>query len=453
MKNKYINWDENEFEKYQKEIFDIEENKNSILSLIDFKKIKTLSNEGLLKNVPFAIKDNFAITSTVTTSGSKILSDFRPNYSSTVYSKLLSAGAVPLFKTNLDELAMGGTGLTSSYNKVFNPFNKNKIIGGSSSGSAYVVAKDFVPFALGSDTGDSVRKPAAYANIVGFKPTWGIVSRYGLFDFAPTWDTVGWFTKTVDYAAKLLDILQGYDPKDSSSVYPVESDFLDDIDTNEKFKIGIIKPFLKDVVDKEIVVEYEKLIENLKKKGNEIVELDVNLDIFKTILVVYKIISSVEALSCNSNLTGFLFGSNFGEQGTYEDRIIHSRSLGFDYEVKKRFLFAAEAVLNNDEIYAKARKVRTLIIKELDRVFSLVDALVMPAHPTFAPDANPKKSLLKYGTFMDDYLTLFNANGSPSITVPIKDNKEKSIAVNIATKPFSDKKCLQIAKIVEGYRE
>ncbi len=455
-KKDFKNFTDEDFIKYQDEILSEKENLNAIILRMNHKYFKDILTKKtkLLENIPFGIKDNFAVKNFETTAASKIIRNFKPNYSSTVFKKLLEAGAVPLFKTNLDELAMGGTGLTSNYSEVYNPFNKDKMVGGSSSGSAYLVAKDIVPFAIGSDTGDSVRKPAAYSGTIGFKPTWGIVSRYGLYDFAPTWDTVGWFTNTVDLAAILLDVLQGYDLMDGSSVKPRDKDYFKDINTNDKFKIGVIKPLLTDVLEEEILKEHERVISKLKNEGHEIIELnDVNLSLFKSILVVYRVISSVEALSCNANLTGFLFGGqNFSNiEGSFENKIVEERTNGFGYESKKRQLFAAESILDSETNYHKARKYRTLIVQELDRIFGKVDAIIMPSHSTFPPKIKHKDDYIKYGSFMDDYLTLFNANGSPSITVSTLKNKDKSIGLNISTRPFADKQCLQIAKIVEKF--
>ena len=452
MKNKFNHWTNEEFKDYQNKILEQEKKSNAIIRLIEFEKYNYPIKSNLLENVPFAIKDNYATKGQITSGATALLDDFVPNYSSTVFKKLLGVGAIPLFKTNLDELAMGGTGLWSHYGKVPNPFSDEHIIGGSSSGSAYLVAKDIIPFSIGSDTGDSVRRPAVFGAIVGFKPTWGLVSRYGLFDFAPTWDTVAWFTRNVDYAALLLEILQGFDSNDASSLHSTDQDFLKDINTDKKFKIGIIKPFLDEVNNKEIFDNYFDIIEKLEKDGHKIHYLDVDITIFKKLLIVYRIISSIEGLSCNSNLTGFLFGSNFGTKGSYIDKITESRS-NFKYGVKQRFLFAVYGVLNDETIYHQARKVRTIIIEEFKKMFLEVDAIVMPAHNSFTPKISDysKKEPERYGSIMDDYLGFFNANGSPSITVPITQKKEKSTAVNIAAKPFDDKVCLQVAKIIEGY--
>ncbi len=403
----------------------------------------------LLEGIPYALKDNFAIDSTVTTSASKIIRDFKPNYTSTVHFKLVSNGAVPLFKANLDELAMGGTGLHSNYGPVYNPFHENYISGGSSSGSNYLVADGTVPFSIGSDTGDSVRKPAAYTGIVGFKPTWGLVSRYGLYDFAPSWDTVAWFTNNVKESALLLDVLQGHDPKDFSSVSPEDKDYLKEIETDKKYKIVTMPILEKEIIDDEILNDYKKAIDTLRNDGHEIVEAnDVNDDILRTILTVYRIVSSTEAFSCNSNLTGFHFGSYFGEEGDYISKITNARTEGFAYEVKKRFLWGQHARFTEENYYKKAMQLRNLINEEVNRIIGLGDLLLVPTTPNLADDINGLNSF-PHNHLLNNILTLFNSNGSPSLTVPVTRNGHLSTSVNISGLPFKDKDVLILGNRLE----
>ena len=217
-----------------------------------------------LKGIPFGIKDNFAVRNSITSAASKIIREFKPNYTSTVYKKLIQHGAIPIAKTNLDELAMGGSGLTSNYGPVTHPHREGGLLGGSSSGSAYLVASGHLPFTIGSDTGDSIRKPAAYGGVVGFKPTWGLVSRYGVYDFAPTWDSVGWFTNTVK------------DSKDASSIHSKQSDYEKQLKTNKKFTFGKINSIIEEVVDKEIVENYNKILTKAENDGHRVIELNVN---------------------------------------------------------------------------------------------------------------------------------------------------------------------------------
>ncbi len=402
-----------------------------------------------LKGIPFAIKDNFAIDSTVTTAASKIIRHLETNFTSTVYYKLLTQGAVPLFKANLDELAMGGTGLTSNYGEVYNPFHEGYIAGGSSSGSNYLVADGTVPFSIGTDTGDSVRKPAAYTGVIGYKPTWGIVSRYGLYDFAPSWDTVGWFTQTTKEAALLLDVLQGFDLKDYSSIHSKDENYLDEIETDKKFKIVTMPILEQEIIDEEVRVDYKKSIELLKADGHEIIEAtDVNCKVLRQILTVYRIISSKEAFSCNSNLTGFLFGTYLGEEGDYIEKITEARTKGFGYEVKKRFLWGQHARYVQENYYRKAIQLRNLINQEINRILGLGDVLLIPTTPNLADDIDAMNSF-PHDHLLSNILTVFNSNGSPSLSLPVTRNGHLSTSVNISALPFQDKKVLQVSNRLE----
>lgn len=444
-------WEKIDLIKYREQKIFEKRDDNSIINPIFFEKLKTKTNNDLLKGLPFGIKDNFAIENSLTTSASKILNNFIPNYSATVYCKLLKSGAIPLFKTNLDELAMGGTGLTSNYGPVFNPFNNQYVAGGSSSGSNFIVADGTVPFSIGSDTGDSIRKPAAFTGIVGYKPTWGLVSRYGLFDFAPTWDTVGWFTNNVSESALLMDVLQGYDEKDSSSIHSTKKNYVKNIKlNNEKYNILVIPELENEIVDREILDDYKKVISTLKNDNQNIIEVkNINKSVLSTILLVYKVISSVEAFSCNSNLTGFQFGNYFKNKGkNYEEKIKLARTKGFNYEVKKRFLYAQHAKYSKQNYYLKAMKLRKLINDELNRILSLGDVLIIPTTTSLSSKTVSLKNFSNSG-LLNNFLTLFNCNGSPSITIPVKKNKHLSTSVNVSSLPFNDDKVFKISKRLE----
>ncbi len=442
-------WDSIDLIKYRDEKIESKKGDYSIIESMDPNQHNYERIGDKLEGIPFAIKDNFAVDSSRTTSASKILRDFTPNFTSTVHYKLVANGAVPLFKANLDELAMGGTGLTSNYGPVYNPFHEGFISGGSSSGSNYLVADGTVPFSIGSDTGDSVRKPAAYTGIVGFKPTWGLVSRYGVYDFAPSWDTVAWFTNTVKESAVLMDVLQGYDDKDFSSIKSKEENFYDDIETDKKFKIVTMPILESEIVDNEVLVDYKKAIEALRNDGHEIIEAtDVNDKVLRTILTVYRIISSVEAFSCNSNLTGFHFGSYLGESGSYSDKITQARTDGFDYEVKKRFLWGQHARYSEENYYRKAIQLRKMINDEINRIIGMGDVVVVPTTPNLADDINALNSF-PHNHLLNNILTIFNSNGSPSISIPVTKNEHLSTSVNISGLPFNDKKVLQVANRLE----
>ncbi len=442
-------WDSIDLLAYRDEKIKEKKSDHSIIESMD----PSLHNYGKLGNklegIPFALKDNFAVDSTLTTAASKIIRQFETNFTSTVYYKLVTQGAVPLFKANLDELAMGGTGLTSNYGEVYNPFHEGYIAGGSSSGSNYLVADGTVPFSIGTDTGDSVRKPAAYTGVVGYKPTWGIVSRYGLYDFAPSWDTVGWFTNTIKESALLLDVLQGFDHKDYSSIHPKDENYLDEIETDKKFKIVTMPLLENEIIDEEVLLDYKKSIELLKADGHEIIEAtDVKDKILKQILTVYRIVSSTEAFSCNANLTGFLFGTYLGEEGDYIQRITEARTKGFGYEVKKRFLWGQHSRYVEENYYRKAIKMRNLINEEMNRIIGLGDVLLFPTTPNLADDIDAMNSF-PHDHLLSNILTIFNSNGSPSISMPVTKNGHLSTSVTISGLPFNDKKVLQLANRLE----
>ncbi len=438
---------------YRGEVIKSKKEDHSIIEAIDFTKFKIEKKSQLLDGIPFGIKDNFSLEDTNTSSASKILKGFKPNYTSTVFKKLVSNGAIPILKTNLDELAMGGTGLTSNHGPVYNPFNKEHIAGGSSSGSNYIVADGTVPFSIGSDTGDSVRKPAAYTGVIGYKPTWGIVSRYGLFDFAPTWDTVGWFTNNVKESALLLDVLQGYDSLDASSLHSTDKNFLEEINLeNEKYKISIIPELEKYIKDDEVRNDYHKAIDLLKKDGHEIIEFKPNLKIFESTLIVYRIVSSLEAFTCNSNLTGFLFGNNFKKDVGYLEGLNEARTKGFNYEVKKRFLWSQEARYSKEKYYLKALKIRRLINDEINKILEKVDVLLIPTTTDLSSNIN-NLNTFDSKNVLNNFLTIFNSNGSPSLSLPITKKGHQSTSVNISSLPFQDKKVFKLANRLEELNE
>lgn len=441
-------WKDINLEEYRDRLIKDKKDDYSIIDSINFKDIKIEVIGNKLKGIPFAIKDNFSIEHQTTTSASKIIREFKPNYNSTVLKKLVEQGAIPLFKANLDELAMGGTGLTSNYGPVYNPFDKNHLSGGSSSGSNYLVADGSVPFSIGSDTGDSVRKPAAWTGIVGFKPTWGVVSRYGLYDFAPSWDTVAWFTNNVKESALLLDILQDNDENDFSSLHAKDNNYLENIDLKNEFTIVIIKEIENYIVDDEIKNDYFKSIELLKKDGHKIIEVEIDKKLYETVLTIYRTISSVEAFSCNSNLTGFHFGNYFEKEVGYEKGITHARTNGFGYEVKKRFLYAQEVRYSETPAYLKALKLRRILADDINSHLSKGDVLLIPSTPTLSPSIADGISLSNTH-ILDNFLTVFNANGSPSISIPITKNGHRSTSINISSLPFNDKKVLQLANRIE----
>ncbi|AVN64906.1 Asp-tRNA(Asn)/Glu-tRNA(Gln) amidotransferase GatCAB subunit A [Mesoplasma florum] len=416
------------------------------------KEMEKVSNvNSLLYGIPYFAKDNFATKGLETTSSSNILKGYIPPFNATSISKLEDKGAVLIGKAALDELGMGGVGLYSCNGIITNPADSNRIVGGSSSGSAYLVAKGIVPFATGSDTGDSIRKPASFNNIVGFKPSYGAISRYGLLPYSPSLDTVGFFTRNVEDMAVVCDATFGYDVKDATSHENKSIDMLNNISNiNKSVKFGYIKKVIDDLNEK-VKNSYYQLFETLKSKGYEVVEVQFNQELLDSLSAIYKMISFSESVSTNANLDGIKFGQR-AAGSDYVEIITNSRTEGFGNEVKQRFLVGALNLnKENQTIYLnKAKQVRRLIVEELNRVFNKTDILIIPPTDNVAPLIEERKvNVSPEKEYLSDILTLANFNGSPSITIPFVKEGKLGIGININAKPKEDLLCLQAAKLLE----
>ncbi|MBO6262326.1 MAG: Asp-tRNA(Asn)/Glu-tRNA(Gln) amidotransferase subunit GatA [Bacilli bacterium] len=409
-----------------------------------------------LWGIPFAIKDNFSTKDIPTCASSKLLEGYIPPFDSEVYTRLLNKKAIPIAKTTLDELAMGGTGSSGHKGKTFNPWDetKTRMIGGSSCGSAASCAAGIVPYSIGSDTGDSVRKPASYSALVGFKPTWGRISRYGLFTFSASLDHVAYFTRNVKDSALLLSVLSGRDDKDTTSSTLEVENYLSKMDEKHKpYKLAVIKDIYDDVSDKNIKSAFDKMINDLKEKGYKINTFSIGFDLAKIIYSTYYIISSAEATSNNANLDGIKFGVN-KDADTYEEMLFKVRSEGFSDRIKRRFVIGSLSLLeeNQQEIYLRALRARRLIVDTFNKILEDNDAIILPASPTVAPlfgDDIPKKSFNKDASIAENYLAFANLGGYPSITLPLGFENELPFGVNITSHHFTESKLLSIAKEVE----
>ena len=285
---------------------------NCFVTILDNNRF--VSGNSVISGIPYALKDNISTKGILTTGSSNILKDYIPLYDATVYKKLKEAGAVLMGKTVLDELAMGGTGTTGHTGIVRNPWDKNRMIGGSSAGSAASVALGIVPFAIGSDTGDSVRKPAAYGGIVGYKPTYGRVSRYGLFAFASSLDHIGVFARSVKDVSYVMDNIKGYDAKDMTSLPDEDISYVDNLDNDIK---GRKLFYIKEAIDiesnsnelKNIISNFKDVINKCIELGFEVEEVSFGRELLEAVYPVYNVISCAEATSNNSNLTGIPFGN------------------------------------------------------------------------------------------------------------------------------------------------
>lgn len=404
--------------------------------------------------IPIAIKDNICTQNILTTCGSKILENFIPPYDATSYVKLKENGLIALGKTNMDEFAMGSTNETSNAGPVFNPYDVERVPGGSSGGSASAVAAKLTPIALGSDTGGSIRQPAAFCGVVGIKPTYGRVSRYGLVAFASSLDQIGTFGKNVTDAAAALRIISGHDEKDSTSI-PHPIDFsAENINSDLKgMKIGVPEEYFQGV-NEEIVSAIEQKIEALKKHGAEVKPISLKLTEYA--IPVYYLIATAEASSNLARYDGVRYGHRSKNIENLKDLYFKSRSEGFGSEVKRRIILGTYSLSSGyyDAYYLKALKVRSLIINDFKDTFKDVDAICSPVTTTTAPKIGElSKDPLEM--YMSDILTISaNLAGIPGISVPVGlDSNGLPIGMQIMSNHFEEQTLLNVAKAVEEESE
>ncbi|MCQ3035448.1 MAG: aspartyl/glutamyl-tRNA amidotransferase subunit A [Bacilli bacterium] len=408
-----------------------------------------------LWGIPFAIKDNFSTKDVPTTGSSNILNGYVPVFTATVVEKLLAKGAIPIGKTTLDELAMGGTGLSGHLGMTYNPYDPThtRLIGGSSCGSAAVTANAVVPYALGSDTGDSIRKPASYAGLVGLKPTWSRISRYGLFPFAPSMDTVGFFTRSVKDCGYLLNVTSGRDENDSTSSTREVEDYVRLIGKPvEGLKVAVIKEINEAVKDKDIMNAFNKNIEGLKAKGVVVEEVSLDQTMLASVFPTYFVISCAEATSNNANLDGIKFGPYYDGK-TYQEVMFNARTAGFSELIKRRFVIGSYALMreNQDELFQRAQKNRRKIVNAVNAVLANYDFIYTPASPKVAPVKDESGDRLNEEYMIaDNHLALGNFAGLPSITVPIGLKDKLPFGGNVMGRAFEDAKVLQLADAIES---
>ena len=409
-----------------------------------------------LWGIPFVIKDNFSTKNVPTTGSSNILKGYVPVFDATVVEKLKAAKAVAIGKTTLDELAMGGTGTSGHLGMTFNPYDRKheRLVGGSSCGSAAVTADGFVPFALGSDTGDSTRKPASYAGLVGFKPTWSRISRYGLFPFAPSLDTVGIFSRNVKDSAYVLDVLAGHDDRDfTSSVKPVDEYAKDIEKVNPKAKIAVIKGIIDSVSDKVVLERFNETIDMLKNAGFAVDFVEIDEKILSSLFPTYFVISCAEATSNNANMDGIKFGPYYNGQ-TFEDVVTQSRTNGFGELIKRRFIIGNFALMkeNQKDLFLRAQKNRHVIVNAVNDILREYDFIYCPAAPSIAPKIGEKSDRLSNEYLIaDNHLVIANFAGLPSITLPIGMKDGMPFGANFTGRAFEDKQVLQIAYELEKH--
>ncbi len=417
--------------------------------------VDTLADKGdalpPLAGVPIAVKDVLTMKDVVTTAGSKILANFVAPYDATVVTRLEAAGAILLGKTNCDEFAMGSSNENSGFHPVHNPRDLTRVPGGSSGGSAAAVAAGMAVAALGSDTGGSIRQPAAFCGVVGMKPTYGRVSRYGLIAFASSLDHVGCFGKTVKDAALVLRYMAGRDPMDSTSAdVPVPAY---DEQLGQRLngrKIGIPKEYFGEGLDPEVRAAVEEGIHQLALAGCEV--LPISLPHTEYAIPTYYLVATAEASSNLARYDGVRYGVRAGESRTLAEMYRKTRDAGFGAEVKRRIMLGTYALSSGyyDAYYLKAQRVRSLLARDFDEAFAKVDAIVTPTTPTPAFKLGEKTDDPLAMYLADIYTVTANLVGIPGISVPCGKSKAGlPIGIQILGKHFDESTVFQLAHGVE----
>ena len=423
----------------------LEEAKN-IQEKIDAGEIK-----GELAGIPIGIKDNMCTKGIKTTCSSKMLENFVSPYDATVVEKLKEQHMIDLGKLNMDEFAMGASTEYSAFHVTRNPWNLSAVPGGSSGGSAAAVAANLVPWALGSDTGGSIRQPAAFCGVVGLKPTYGLVSRYGLVAFASSLDQIGPITKDVEDAAILLNVIAGHDEKDTTSENKEKVDYTKCLKNNVKgLKIGVPKEFFGEGINEEVKAKLKEAIEKYKEMGAEIEEF--SLDIANYSLATYYIIACAEASSNLGRFDGIRYGYRTKNFTNLKEIYKNSRSEGFGDEVKRRIILGTYVLSSGyyDAYYKKAQQVRTLVRKEFEKAFEKYDILLTPTSPTVAFEIGTR-STNPLEMYLADICTVsVNIAGLPGISIPCGvDSKGMPVGMQLIGNRFEEEKILNAAYTYE----
>ena len=426
-------------------------NKTNALELADKLDGEGVDKDNILWGIPIAIKDNISTCDLRTTCASHILENYVPIYDATVVEKIKENKMIIIGKTNMDEFAMGSTSRTSYFGAPKNPRNTTKITGGSSGGSAAAVAGGLVPLALGTDTGGSIRQPASYCGLVGMKPTYGRVSRFGLIAFASSLDQIGPMTRNVYENAILLNTMVGKDNKDLTSSDREVEDFTRLIGEDIKGrKIAIPKFFVSDIVDKEIVEKLDRVVEILKENGAEVDYIDMKY--LDQAVTLYQVIAMSEASSNLARFDGVKYGLRI-DTSSVEEMYKETRKEGFGTEVKRRIMVGS-FLLSGDNAktyYDKALNVRASMKKAFDQVFKDYDFIIGPTTTTVAYDLDENMDDVRK-TFMDDVLVIpVNMAGLPGLSIPMGNDKDNMpIGLHIIGNRYEEAKMYSLASFLEG---
>ena len=414
-------------------------------------KIDNGEDLGDFAGIPIGIKDNLCMKGTKTTCSSRMLENFVSPYDATVIENLKNENIVSLGKLNMDEFAMGSSTESSYFKKTRNPWDLNKVPGGSSGGSAAAVAANMVPWALGSDTGGSIRQPASLCGVVGLKPTYGLVSRFGLVAFASSLDQIGPITKDVRDSAMLLNLIAGHDEKDTTSENREKVDYTKALKNDVKgLKIGVPKEFFGEGINEEVKVNLKNAIETYKELGAEIEEF--SLDVAKYALATYYIIACAEASSNLGRFDGIRYGYRTKEYSNLKEIYKKSRSEGFGPEVKRRIILGTYVLSSGyyDAYYKKAQQVRTLVSNEFSKAFEKYDVILTPTSPVTAFKIG-EKSNNPLEMYLADICTVsINIAGVPAISIPCGvDSENMPVGMQLIGNKFQEEKILNAAYTFE----
>ncbi len=440
---------------------EVQEKCNAFVTILD-DAIPSDVTDDLLSGIPYGIKDNYSTKGILTTASSNTLRDYIPFYTATAVENLSKHGAVAVNKTVLDEFGMGATGTTGHTGAVLNPWNRNRMCAGSSAGSACAVASGVYPYALGSDTGDSIRKPAAYCGIVGYKPTYGMISRYGLLPYASSLDTCGVLTRNVKDAAIVVDAMKGKDEHDMTSWDSSNMHLLKSIDGEVKGKkLCYIKelvsldnyPHANDTL-KAHIKNFMEVVEKIKSIGIEVEEVSVDKKIVEAVPNVYNVISYAEATSNMSNLTGISFGPR--EAGSnYIELMKNYRTNNFSPLIKRRFIIGSYVLQkdNKERYFYNAQKLRRIITNAWLDLFKNYDAVVLPIEAGPANYVDLSKNYNEYDQELvplHENLQAANLGGFPSIALPDGFVGGMPVGLSLTSKPYDDENMLNIAYAIEN---
>ena len=442
-----------------KKSHEVQDKYNAFVTILDDAK-GDIVTDNLLSGIPYGVKDNYSTKGILSTGSSNTLKDYVPFFDATAIENLKRANAVMVNKTVMDEFGMGGTGTTGHTGIVRNPWDKTRMCAGSSAGSACAVAAGVYPYATGSDTGDSIRKPAAYCGIVGYKPTYGMISRYGLFAFASSLDHLGVLSRCVEDAAIVVDNMKGIDKYDMTSWDSSKINLYKDLNKDVK---GKKLCYIKEICDienypnaskelKEHLENFKEKLELCKELGMEVDAVSVDKTLLNALPSVYVVISCAEATSNMSNLTGFIFGPR-GEGNSYFEQMKDHRTKGFSPLIKRRFVIGSYVLQkqNKDRYFYNAQRVRRLLVDEWKKLYQKYDAVIMPVGSGPAKHLDGSKDILDDNTAaLEEHLQIGNFGGFPSITIPDGFIDNLPVALNITGNCYNDQTVLNIAYALES---